>query len=79
MNARHYMAGMFTSWGFLLADDEFEPWTVPVVDHGTFDDCYFLWLVSQDLLTCRRWRLPICRTISREPAMPDLLGVVFVG
>lgn len=63
----------------MLVDDKFAPWTIPVIDHATYDDCYLMWLVPSELLTSRRWRLPICRTIKRETYLPDLLGIIFDG
>ena len=41
----HYVAGMFTSLGYLMADDDLKPWTKSVIDNATYDDCYLIWLV----------------------------------
>lgn len=61
-----------------MADDDIKPWTKPVIDNATYDDCYLIWLVRTELLSNSRWRLAICRTINRE-TLPDLIGAAFDG
>lgn len=43
-NNGHYVA-MFTFLDYLMIDDDNQAWTLPVVDHVTYDDSYLLWLI----------------------------------